>query len=89
MRREAFRGVVWPRQLPSDATEPTVFRYAVVGMLVSDRRLPEFETGATTCLAGSTGGMLADALLELKRLDEPEEKFGDANDVLRRLREIE
>lgn len=72
-----------------DAPEPTVYRYTVVGMLVTDRRIPNLETGATVCISDARiEGEFSDLLASLKQVDGPDGGFSDANDVLTRLTEL-
>lgn len=54
-----FRGVIWPHG--QHETAPGVYRYAVVGMLVTTEPIPEFEGRDEVVLSGNAW-MLADAL---------------------------
>lgn len=94
----AFKGVVWPRQSvknppfeevkPIEVNGKKLYRYAVVGVIVSDRPCPEFEQleevlGRKTVdavLCGSAPGLL-EALANIPRGDIAFE-LGDASSVL-------
>lgn len=52
--REHFRGVVWPR-LPVDIAGGTVYRYAIVGVLVTDQAIEGLHPNETV-LAGPLHG---------------------------------
>lgn len=84
LRREHFRGVIWPR--PPGEKEP-LHRYLVVGMIVSKEPIPEFTGHNEIVLDGSTFGNLADALGGVPRY-EPSGTLGDASSVLLRLETI-
>lgn len=77
MNREHFRGVVWPRE-PFDGPQGKIYRYVVVGMLVTDRPL-DVEPNQTAIDGSVTG--LALALEQAHRVGLPR-ILGDAVDVL-------
>lgn len=79
---EHFRGVVWPRS-PTQNSTGTVYRYVIVGMLVTDEPL-DVDPNETT-IDGAVAGIGAQ-LAEAHRvhLAGP---LGDANAVLLRLAE--
>lgn len=73
MRKEHLRAVIWPRDQVGVA-----YRYLIVGMLVSDEKIEEFEGKNEIFLDGSSH--LAD-LLPMIRHRESNFK-GDATNVL-------
>lgn len=76
MKREHFRGVVWPRPPSGKVKE---HRYVVVGVLVTEDPIVEFS-GHEFLLDGKIWGM-AD-LLGLVKQKQPAMKIGTANQVL-------
>lgn len=87
-KREHFRGVVWPRQNlttpPVRGPEGPVYRYAIVGMLVTDTPLA-FEnkdpnTISEVVLDGSCPGVAG--LLQMVRRGRAVYTLGDATSVL-------
>jgi len=75
--------VIWPRQRPNKT--PKQYRYAIVGVLVTDKPL-ELEGKMEVVLDGATCG-LSD-LIEVIRKREPARIISTANDVLTHLGEI-
>lgn len=81
-----FRGVVWPKQGIA-GKQPMLgpsgrklYRYAVVGMVVSDQPLENVEGKNEILLDGMASGMAeAMSMIQQKR---PAFTVGDANDVL-------
>lgn len=74
--QQHFRGVVWPRE-PQDGK----YRYVVVGMLVTDKPIPELEANQIV-LDGHAAGM-AEAVGAI--MQKPSDFRGDANSVLHSL----
>lgn len=77
--------MVWPRQAPG--TEPAldvegkpVYRYAIVGMIVSDTPVPEFEGRPEIFLDGLSMNVLRNLSVVPSR--QPAFTTGDASDVL-------
>lgn len=77
VRREHFRGVIWPRE-PANGPERKVYRYVVVGMLVTDEPLDVHPN--ETAVDGAVHGV-AEALEAARRVT-PRRTLGDASDVL-------
>ena len=73
---EHFRGVVWPR----GNKEHGVFRYAIVGILVTDKPLDNIDPKNEVVLDGMAAGM-ADAIQTIQQ-KEPAITLGDATMVL-------
>lgn len=46
-RKEAFRGVVWPREAQDDLQGKPVYRYVIVGMLVTDKPIEGLHSNET------------------------------------------
>ncbi len=81
MIREHFRGVVWPRQsndTPSDEHKG-LYRYVVVGMIVTDKPIEGLAENQTVLDGNATG--MADVLQHITQ-KEANVKVGDATDVL-------
>lgn len=76
--RQAFKGVVWPRE-PTAIDGEHVHRYAVVGVLLTSKPIPGFDV-SEIILAGRSPG-LAEALGQAE-LGGCNWQLGDANDVL-------
>lgn len=74
---EYFRGVVWPRK-PMKG----LHRYIVLGLLVTDQPIPEFEGKSQLVLDGITALQAGLLLTRYKETDRP---LGTANDVLLQL----
>lgn len=90
-KARAFKGVVWnhgPRQVNGE----TLYRYIVVGAIVTDRSIAELEPDPSrdvpseTILCGECPGLL-EALASVQR-GQVDRRFGDAGDVILRLGEI-
>jgi hypothetical protein len=81
-----FRGVVWPRQGVAGAEPRTgpnghkLYRYAVVGLVVTDQPLENLEGKGAVLLDGHGAGM-AEAI-DTAQQKRPAFLIGDANDVL-------
>lgn len=81
-----FRGVIWPKQGVADAPPMAgpsgrkLYRYAVVGLVVSDQPLENVEGKNEILLDGMASGM-AEALSTIQQ-KRPAFTLGDANDVL-------
>lgn len=80
--REFFRGIIWPR---TDKTKPNIYRYVVVGMLVSDKPITEFS-GSQYILNGNAFG-LSDTLAGIKAV-KTDVGLGTADNVLTNLEYI-
>ena len=79
MDREYFKGVVWPRN------DGPLHRYVIVGMLVSEKPIPEFEGKNEILIDGPSFGA-SDLLLSIRHR---ESNFGgDAVNVLLSLKEM-
>ena len=77
--QEHFRGVVWPRgETEQPKGKPKVYRYVVVGMLVTDEPIKELEANQIV-LDGHAAGM-PHVLATI--MQKPSEFCGDANTVL-------
>ena len=81
MRRQHFRGTVWPRQENDEPTKKHkgLYRYCVVGMIVTDKPLEGLSANQTV-LDGHAAGM-AEALETIQQ-KEANLQVGDATDVL-------
>ena len=79
MRKEHLRCVLWPHG-HREGPNGKVYRYAIVGMLVSDKPIREFNGKNELVLDGSAPGM-AEVLVNLKRKT-PLYRLGDASSVL-------
>lgn len=55
-RREHFRGVIWPRD-PMNGPQVKVYRYPIVGMIVSDQPIEMFESKNEIVLDGNVHGI--------------------------------
>lgn len=94
MRQERFRGVIWPRQvtkpgprardpnpLPAaQGPEGPVYRYVVVGMLVTNQPIQKFEKAGEHVLDGNAWGVLD--LLAVVPTARAAYPLGDATSVL-------
>ena len=93
MIRETTRMAVWPRD-PIDGPEGKVYRYVVVGMIVTSEPLPGLAAlldapGISEAVVDYTTevaqlGPLLDSLPKRP----PRQRLGDASDVLLSLKEI-
>lgn len=87
LMREHFRGIIWPRDTRKAVDGSTVYRYTVIGLLVTDTPIDEFE-GYTDNLGipgqipldGSSPGMAE--VLRNVRIGKLKYNPGDAGDVL-------
>lgn len=82
MSRAHLRAVVWPRQVnepPMQGPAGPVYRYAVVGMLVTDHPIPALDGNEHVI-----DGPALDVALALgsMRQVQPTHKVGDATDAL-------
>ena len=87
--KEHFRGVIWPKQKTNEVPKDGLYRYVVVGMLVTDKPMGSFDVNEVV-VDGNTYG-LVDILECVHKLDERTRQnlwFSDANDVLVRLSHI-
>ncbi len=85
--RESFRGIVWPRvEQVSGADGVPVYRYPIVGMLVTDTPIEGTAAGEVV-LVGDAPGLAA----VLARIDRghAERTMGDAADVMMHLADLE
>ncbi len=83
-----FKGVCWPRgpsTIVSKDGKP-IYRYAVVGVLVSDQPIEGLEGKNEVVLEGH-GAMMAETLTTMPQR-EPNIKTGDATNVLLSLDEL-
>ena len=81
MLKEFFRGVVWPRK-PRKSSKDILYRYVVVGMMVTNEPLGGLE-GNQFILNGYGAG-IADAIESIKHI-KSDVPLGDAVDVLTNL----
>lgn len=77
--QEYFRGVIWPKD-PVVENDKTNYRYLIVGLLVTDKPIPEFEGANEICLDGNAYG-LSDSLPMIRKTT-ANYKLGDASSVL-------
>lgn len=56
MRREHLRAVIWPRQSPKYPSPDGKYRYAIIGVLISDSPLQGIE-GSDELLVDGYGGI--------------------------------
>jgi len=82
MIKEHFKGVVWPRQ--NLDTPCDVYKYVIIGMLVTDKPLPLADN--QVILDGYGAGM-AEVIQSIRQSDQSI-NFSDATNVLLRLKEI-
>ena len=79
-----FRGVVWKRDDRKAPDGRTIYRYTVVGILVTDEPIDglpgSIELPSETVLSGFTA-LLAEALGSIRKA-KAKIRFGDATDVL-------
>lgn len=81
MKREHLRAVVWPRR-PEDGPQGKVYRYAVIGMYVSDKPLEGIEGFNETLLDSKSPG-LGDLLSTMPHfVNGRGYPIGDATDAL-------
>lgn len=82
--KEHFRGVIWPRgETPQPEPLKPVYRYIVVGMLITDKPVEGLEGKNELVVDGSAEG-LAQILQQLP-VKQPRNRLGDATDVLLQL----
>lgn len=82
MKKQHFRGVVWPRRGPVDGT----YQYVIAAIVVTDHPIP---VGTDD---GYLDGNVSELFLEeLRHLSahKPTEVFGDASNVLLRLSRVD
>jgi hypothetical protein len=80
---EAVKAVVWPYGQVQISGEPIVYKYAIVGVLLTDQPIESFEGKNDVVLRGQSFG-LSDALSHIQQV-KPQIKIGDANQVLGQL----
>lgn len=79
MDREYFKGIVWPRN------DGPLHRYVVVGMIVSEKPIPEFE-GKNEVLIDGPGYGMSNLMSSIRHR---ESNFGgDAVNVLLSLKDM-
>lgn len=76
---ECFKGIIWPRDRVDG-----LYRYVVVGMVVSNTPIEEFEGKNELFLAGESS--LADPLVRIRHRES--DFKGDATNVLLSLRDM-
>lgn len=89
--KEHFRGVVWNREQGLDASAKPVYRYLVVGMLVTDtpiEGLDQNETVIDGVMPRYVREMGMAGSLERASKFHPAQKLGDATNVLLSLETI-
>ena len=79
LRQEHFRGVVWPRESVK-GPKGKIYRYPIVGMLVSDHPIEMFEGKNEIVLNGDVRGM--SDILEVAPRGKARYALGTADDVL-------
>lgn len=76
---ELFKGIIWPRDQVNG-----LYRYTIIGMVVSNTPIEQFEGKNEVFLAGES--KLADPLIDIRHR---ESNFGgDATNVLLSLRDM-
>lgn len=85
MTRQHFRGVVWGRG-PQDNNGGKVYRYVIVGMVVTSEPLENLEGKNEVVLDGHAAG-IADAINTIVQR-KPSFRLGDANSILLNLEHI-
>jgi hypothetical protein len=86
MTPELIKGVVWPRGEVKRANAPdgpAMYKYAIIGVILTAEPIPEFESGADVVLRGVTVG-LGQILAGVPQV-KPAIRIGDANQVLTQL----
>lgn len=79
-----MRAVIWPRGKDDEAlANPNHRRYAIVGVLVTDKPIPQLEGVNETMIDGFVPGL--DDVLGLVHRREPKIHVGDATNVLLQL----
>lgn len=78
-RREHFRGVIWPRE-PMIGPAGKIYRYPIVGMIVSDHPIEMFEGKNEIVLDGNVRGMCD--ILEVTPRGKAAYPLGEADIVL-------
>jgi hypothetical protein len=81
MKNVHFRGVIWPR-----GSIEGLHRYAVIGILVTDEPIPEFDGKNEIVLDGNALGI--EDILGSIRQHTPKFRLGDANMVLTNLQDV-
>jgi hypothetical protein len=88
---EAFRGVVWTREQALDNNGKPVYRYAIVGMLVTDTPIAGLDPNETVidseAVFFDNSGGIAVALSNAKKF-KAAAPLGDASSVLCSLNKI-
>lgn len=79
LRREHFRGVIWPRESVK-GPEGKIYRYPIVGMLLSDHPIEMFEGKNEIVLDGDVHGM--SDILEVAPRGKARYALGTADNVL-------
>jgi len=88
--KEHFRGVIWPRGEAKQKDLPKVYRYMVIGLLVTDEPIEGIEGKNEIVVDGPKNPLsaaMSDVLQGLKQ-KKPAFKLGDANQVLTNLEYI-
>lgn len=83
--KQHFKGVIWPRG-EFKTGKRKVYRYPIVGMLVTDQPIPEFE-GKNEIVLDGASSEVALALANIKGRD-PKYRTGDATNVMLHLNEL-
>lgn len=78
-KREHFRGVVWLRE-PMNGPVGKIYRYPIVGMIVSDHPIEAFEGKNEIVLDGSVPGISESFALTTQK--KPSYPLGTADNVL-------
>jgi len=89
--REHFKGVIWPHgtrqaKVKGEKDLKTVYRYAIIGCLVTDAPIPKFDGKNEVVLDGATNGFVT--ILESFKGRKAKFKAGDANGVITTLDHI-
>src|SRR5437868_2322812 len=89
--KELFRGVVWPRDPSTDASGKSVYRYAIVGMLVTNTRIEGLDPNETVLdgvMIRYSAEMGMTVAIERSGKHHPAFATGDATSVLLSLDDI-
>lgn len=87
--KQYLKLVIWPRgkyPAKSDKQKKINYRYSLIGMLVTDEPISEFENENELVLDGPVNELVVSLVTIKKR--KPKIKVGDARDVLLNLNNI-
>jgi hypothetical protein len=81
-----FKGIIWPRGPAPTPVGGKLYRYTVIGMVITDKPLPDLEGKNEVLLEGHAAG-IAEAIDSIPQRD-PAYRVGTADSILLNLKNL-